>query len=126
MRFCLYLSVCLHVCLSIYLSTIRYQVRFCDAAEARGVTLERLRHPLLVWRAVGETPDDARMVPMDVRIPPRARAVVITGPNTGGKTVLLKTTHRALPHRATSTRRTADPMHRVWHRFSSRRSAWRR
>jgi DNA mismatch repair protein MutS2 len=66
-------------------------LRFVDAIGDEGVRLERLRHPLLVWRSSLEAPDDSHMVPMDVRVPEGVRAVVVTGPNTGGKTVLLKT-----------------------------------
>lgn len=56
-----------------------------------GVQLPGLRHPLLVWRSTAEQVDNSQMVPMDVTVPPGVRAVVITGPNTGGKTVMLKT-----------------------------------
>ena len=62
-----------------------------SSAASIGVQLAKLRHPLLVWRDVGEAVDNSRMVPMDVTVPPGVRCVVITGPNTGGKTVMLKT-----------------------------------
>ena len=62
-----------------------------DGPGSLGLRLDQLRHPLLIWRTTAEQPEDSRMVPMDVAVPPGARAVVITGPNTGGKTVMLKT-----------------------------------
>ncbi len=46
------------------------------------ITLRHARHPLL---------DPATVVPIDFDPRPGTRAVVITGPNTGGKTVSLKT-----------------------------------
>jgi DNA mismatch repair protein MutS2 len=46
--------------------------------------LRGARHPLLIARGIDVTP-------VDVLLIPPARALVITGPNTGGKTVALKT-----------------------------------
>jgi DNA mismatch repair protein MutS2 len=46
--------------------------------------LRAARHPLLIARGIEVTP-------VDVLLIPPARALVITGPNTGGKTVALKT-----------------------------------
>ena len=66
-------------------------VTLCEPLGGGGLELPALRHPLLVWRSTSEAPDDARMVPMDMSVPPSVRVVVITGPNTGGKTVCLKT-----------------------------------
>ena len=52
-------------------------------------TLRQLRHPLLVWQQQHEAGN--AVVPIDVLVNPRTRVVAITGPNTGGKTVTLKT-----------------------------------
>ncbi|HEY9763304.1 MAG TPA: endonuclease MutS2 [Trichocoleus sp.] len=52
-------------------------------------TLRQLRHPLLVWQQRHE--QGPPVVPIDVIIKPHLRVVAITGPNTGGKTVTLKT-----------------------------------
>lgn len=46
-----------------------------------GILLVRARHPILGSKAV----------PIDLRMPDGARTLIITGPNTGGKTVSLKT-----------------------------------
>jgi DNA mismatch repair protein MutS2 len=46
-----------------------------------GFTLRKARHPLLGPRAV----------PIDVELPEGTRTLIVTGPNTGGKTVTLKT-----------------------------------
>jgi len=55
----------------------------------RKITLRQLRHPLLVWQQQHE--DGPEVVPIDLTIEPQIRVVAITGPNTGGKTVTLKT-----------------------------------
>lgn len=52
-------------------------------------TLRQLRHPLLVWQQRHE--QGPSVVPIDVIVKPHLRVVAITGPNTGGKTVTLKT-----------------------------------
>ncbi len=63
--------------------------RFVDRAAAEYITLRQLRHPLLIWQHRHES--GPAVVPVDLSIRPDIRVVTITGPNTGGKTVTLKT-----------------------------------
>ncbi|MEQ8536497.1 MAG: endonuclease MutS2 [Coleofasciculus sp. D1-CHI-01] len=63
--------------------------RFIDPNERESITLRQLRHPLLVWQHQHE--EDAPVVPITIQIQPQIKVVAITGPNTGGKTVTLKT-----------------------------------
>ncbi|MBD2099466.1 endonuclease MutS2 [Leptolyngbya sp. FACHB-261] len=58
-------------------------------ASDESIVLRQLRHPLLVWQQQHERGN--AVVPVDLLIRPQIRTVVITGPNTGGKTVTLKT-----------------------------------
>ena len=51
-------------------------------SEAKGIILRHARHPLL---------DPARTVPTDIILGAEFDTLIITGPNTGGKTVALKT-----------------------------------
>ncbi|MEY2858263.1 MAG: hypothetical protein RLZZ74_2575 [Cyanobacteriota bacterium] len=57
--------------------------------ETENTSLRRLRHPLLVWQQRHES--GTAVVPIDVLVKPETKVVAITGPNTGGKTVTLKT-----------------------------------
>ena len=50
--------------------------------------LDDLRHPLLLWQERRE--GSRAVVPVSVRVDSALRVVAITGPNTGGKTVTLK------------------------------------
>lgn len=61
--------------------------RFVEEGEQ--VTLRELKHPLLLWQQKKE--QSSKVVPTDLVIRPELRVVAITGPNTGGKTVTLKT-----------------------------------
>lgn len=57
--------------------------------EDESIVLRQLRHPLLIWQQQNE--EGREVVPVDVLISPQISVVVITGPNTGGKTATLKT-----------------------------------
>ncbi|MGK7942346.1 MAG: endonuclease MutS2 [Crocosphaera sp.] len=61
--------------------------RFIENKET--ITLRQLNHPLLVWQEKHE--QGPPVVPINVQIKPDIRVIAITGPNTGGKTVTLKT-----------------------------------
>lgn len=63
--------------------------RFINREDNEIITLRNLRHPLLVWQQQHEQGNP--VVPVDLLISPQIRVVTITGPNTGGKTVTLKT-----------------------------------
>ncbi len=63
--------------------------RFIDPNDREIITLHQLRHPLLVWQQQHE--QGTPVVPINIQIQPQIRVVAITGPNTGGKTVTLKT-----------------------------------
>ena len=64
--------------------------RFIDRLDkGEKITLRQLRHPLLVWQQQHE--QGRPVVPVDLLVQPQLRVVTITGPNTGGKTVTLKT-----------------------------------
>ena len=64
-------------------------IEFSPEASAEAIVLRQLRHPLLVWQQQHE--QGTSVVPTDLIIQPQIRVVAITGPNTGGKTVTLKT-----------------------------------
>ena len=59
-----------------------------EATGEAPFTLQNLRHPLLVWQERKE--QGPSVVPVSVDVSPDLRVVAITGPNTGGKTVTLK------------------------------------
>ena len=58
-----------------------------DAADA-SFLLRELRHPLLIWQQ--KKTGGPAVVPISVEVSAELRVVAITGPNTGGKTVTLK------------------------------------
>jgi DNA mismatch repair protein MutS2 len=63
---------------------VRYDCSRPEVSDDGRVEILRGRHPLLVKRR-------ASVVPLDFRFPDGAAIVLISGPNAGGKTVVLKT-----------------------------------
>ena len=59
-----------------------------DERKDAPFVLKELRHPLLVWKEQFE--DGDVVVPVSLEIAPGLKVIAITGPNTGGKTVTLK------------------------------------
>ena len=90
------LEMLLVVATAIDLATARYRYSNWLGAnpprlitDRQQITLRQLRHPLLVWQQQHE--HGGNVVPTDLVIQPHTQVVTITGPNTGGKTVTLKT-----------------------------------
>ncbi|MEW6660531.1 MAG: endonuclease MutS2 [Thermodesulfobacteriota bacterium] len=77
---------------------LQAKVRFARNFKARepiwrsqpGVDLRQARHPLLVHRR-WENPQQPAVVPIDLKLTPEQRFLIISGANAGGKTVALKT-----------------------------------
>ncbi|EFJ04981.1 hypothetical protein SELMODRAFT_236869 [Selaginella moellendorffii] len=65
---------------------------FESKSESKGVIIEEIRHPLLLETALEKGLDrDNFPVPIDIKVRDGVKIVIISGPNTGGKTVALKT-----------------------------------
>lgn len=82
------------------LARARYALAIGGHAPELGsaeLDLRGARHPLLAERLVEAGPEEREaIVPLDLELGPDERALVISGPNTGGKTVLLKTVGTAV------------------------------
>src|SRR5262249_49237114 len=74
------------------LDTLYARARFADryacvaatlVPSREGFEIHRGRHPLLLAQGID-------VVPFDLRMEPSERTLLVSGPNTGGKTVLLK------------------------------------
>lgn len=61
-----------------------------ELADKPSLELRDARHPLLVM-AIKARPGAPAVVPIDLRLPEECHSLIISGPNTGGKTVALKT-----------------------------------
>ncbi len=80
------------------LDALAAKVRFAEDFKAReplwrsreGVDFREARHPLLLKRK-RENPQALEVVPIDLRLSPEKRFLIISGANAGGKTVALKT-----------------------------------
>uniref|UniRef100_A0A1J3JR63 Endonuclease MutS2 n=1 Tax=Noccaea caerulescens TaxID=107243 RepID=A0A1J3JR63_NOCCA len=61
--------------------------------ESLSVDVDSAQHPLLLGSVLGLSEESGNTfpVPIDIKVDSRARVVVISGPNTGGKTAMLKT-----------------------------------
>ncbi|HUP00245.1 MAG TPA: Smr/MutS family protein [Gemmatimonadota bacterium] len=86
--------------LALHAETVLARGRYALAVNGNpptlgGDTLELVdaRHPLLLAR---EAQGEGTVVPLSLELGPGERTLVVTGPNTGGKTVLLKTVGTAV------------------------------
>ena len=77
------------------------------------LALSAVRHPLLLDQYLKQEQDPAEMfrkvIPIDLSLSDAERAVIISGPNTGGKTVALKTAGLAVVMIQAGLPITADP-----------------
>jgi DNA mismatch repair protein MutS2 len=64
----------------------KYSGRKITLSPGREFRLKQTAHPLLFWAM-----EPTRIIRNDLDLTPPLRALMLTGPNTGGKTVLLKT-----------------------------------
>ena len=95
-----------HADLIAELDLLQALVRFAELCDARmaevgarhELTLQGARHPLidpaladLRREALGTAGHEGDIVPLDLQLSMERRALVVTGPNAGGKTVALKT-----------------------------------
>lgn len=89
--------------LDLYQAAVRFaetcQGHLAELGERHELSLLQARHPLLDPRfaalrreALGQEGHTGAVVPLDVEMSDTHRALVLTGPNAGGKTVTLKTT----------------------------------
>ncbi|CAN8320515.1 unnamed protein product [Cochlearia groenlandica] len=66
-----------------------------SSSSSLAVDIDSAQHPLLLGSVLGTTPNpnDGNIfpVPIDIKVESRANVVIVSGPNTGGKTALLKT-----------------------------------
>jgi DNA mismatch repair protein MutS2 len=90
------LEALLAICTSLDLAAARSRYSYWLGANPprfvapdETVVLRQLRHPLLLWQEQHE--QGRAVVAIDLIIQPHIRVVAMTGPNTGGKTVTLKT-----------------------------------
>ncbi len=79
--------------LDLALAKVRLKMKIGGAvpkiSTGGGVRLLRARHPILVIKA--ENDPDVPVIPVDITLDKATRVLVISGANTGGKTVALKT-----------------------------------
>jgi len=72
-------------------------VRFAEMGDDRKLELRGLQHPLLLWQAkekaefAKENNWKEKVIPSDYFLPPLVRCAILSGSNTGGKTLALKT-----------------------------------
>lgn len=62
-----------------------------ELAEEPLLDLKQARHPLMAWVRRDRDAESGDVVPIDLQLQPDQEVLLVSGPNTGGKTVALKT-----------------------------------